>query len=314
MSIRKRPIQVLLIDDDEALASSLANRARRYQVLITHKTNFKEGFEELMRGSKYQAVILDGKAPMSPDQPKGTEAENFVHEAIMKLRELELTHQRIIPFCVHTAWYVQLEPSLRDRVRLYDKKKTAVDDAMMEEMFDYLHTRVGELEDTKVKLQHPEIFAFAEKYMDEEDNALLINVLSAKVIPKRDALLERLALIRRLEESVLNIFCRHALEVDPLLYGTDGQSRTKDLIEIVKNRRLAHMHVSFMMFVMYSTLSAIVQHKAPEKSEYHLYPINIYMVQTFINALLDIILWVDDSIDNGLREGAIMHDFIPGQK
>ena len=314
MSNRKRPIQVLLIDDDEALASSLANRARRYQVLITHKTNFKEGFEELLKSSKYQAVILDGKAPMSPDQPKGTEAENFVHEAIMKLREIELTHQRILPFCVHTAWYVQLEPSLRDRVMLYDKKKTSVDDAVMEEMFEYLHTRVAELEDTKIKLQYPEIFNFAEKYMDEEDNAILINVLSARLTPKRELLLERLALIRRLEESVLNVFCQHALKVDPLLYGTDGQSRTKDLIELVKNRRLAHMHVSFLMFVMYSTLSAIVQHKAPEKSEFHLYPINVYTVQTFINALLDIMMWVEDSIDNGLRDGALMDDFVPGRK
>ena len=186
---RKKPIQVLLIDDDEALASSLANRARRFQVLINYKTNFKEGFDELLNNSRYQAVILDGKAPMSADQPKGTEAENFVHEAILKLKELELVHQRVVPFCVHTAWYVQLEAGLRNRARIFDKKKTAVDDAVMEEMFDYLHDAVAELEETKIKLQHPEVFEFAAQYLDEEDNAFLMNLLSSKPSPKREVIL-----------------------------------------------------------------------------------------------------------------------------
>jgi hypothetical protein len=308
---RKKPIQVLLIDDDEELASSLANRARRYQVLITCKTNFKEGFEELMSNPKYQAVILDGKAPMSPDQPKGTEAENFVHEAIMKLKELELVHQRVVPFCVHTAWYVQLEASLRNRARLFDKKKTAVDDAVMEEMFDYLHDEVAELEDTKVKLLHPEIFEFAEKYLDAEDIAFLLSLLSARPSPKREVILERLAFVRRLEEAILNVFCREVLKVDPLLYGLDGQSRTKDLIELIKVRKLAPMHISFLTYIIYATLSTIVQHKAPESSEFYNYPVTPYTLQTFIGGMLEIILWVKESIEKGPRDGSIMHDFTP---
>jgi hypothetical protein len=306
---RKRPIQVLLIDDDEALAASLANRARRYQVLISCKTNFKDGFDELMSNTKYQAVILDGKAPMSPDQPKGTEAENFVHEAIMKLKELELMHQRVIPFCVHTAWYIQLEGGLRNRARIFDKKKTAVDDAVMEEMFDYLHDAVADLEDTKIKMQHPEVFEFAEKYLDAEDNAFLLNLLSAKPSPKREIILEKLAFVRRLEESILNVFCAEVLKVDPLLYGMDGQSRTKDLIELIKVRKLAPMHVSFLTYIIYATLSTIVQHKAPESSEYYNYPVSHYTLHTFVGGMLEIILWVKESIENGPRDGSVMHDF-----
>lgn len=311
MKQRKKPIQVLLIDDDEDLSSSLINRARRYQVLITCKSNLKEGFEELLSNSKYQALILDGKAPLTPEQAKGTEAENFVHEAILKLKELELVHHRVIPFCVHTAWYVQLEAGLRNRARIFDKKKTSTDDAVMEEMFDYLHDAVAELENTKIKLQHQEVFDFAEKYLDEEDNAFLLNLLSAKPSPKREIILERLAFVRRLEESILNVFCREVLKVDPLLYGLDGQSRTKDLIELIKVRKLAPMHVSFLTYIIYATLSTIVQHKAPESSEYYNYPVTSYTVQTFVGGLLEIILWVNESIEKGPREGSIMHDFVP---
>lgn len=299
---RRKPINVLLIDDDVALAASLRNRARRYQVLITYKTNFKDGFEELMSSQKYQAVILDGKAPMTSDQPKGTEAENFVHEAMTKLRELELTHQRSIPFCVHTAWFAQLEPGLRNRAKLFDKKKTAVDDNLMEAMFEHLHQSIGDLEETKVKQQHEEVFEFAERYLDEEDNGLLLSILASKVTAKREVLLERLAFIRRIEESLLNVFCKECLGTDPMLFGLSGQSRGKDLIELIKKRKLAPLHVSFMMYVIYTTQSLAVQHKAPESSEFYNYPITPYTVHTFVNALLDMIIWVKYTAENGLKE------------
>lgn len=296
----RRPIHVLLIDDDEGLAASIKNRARIYNVIITTATNFKDGFKELENSSKYQAVILDGKAPMSADQPKGTEAENFVHEAILKLRELELMHERILPFCVHTAWYVQLEPSLRNRVKLFDKKKTSVDDAVMEEMFEYLHDGVADLEDTKIKQQHPEVFDFAETYLDAEDNAFLLSLLSPKLSSKREDLMNRLGFIRRLEESILNVYCKECLKMDPILFGQGKEtpSRGKDLIDHIKVKKLAPLHISFMTYVIYSTQSIAVNHKAPESSEYYNYPITVYTVQTFINGLLDIIMWVRDSIDN----------------
>jgi hypothetical protein len=295
---RKRPINVLMIDDDEGLSASIKNRARRYNVLVTTSTNFKDGFRELESNSKYQAVILDGKAPMSAEQPKGTEAENFVHEAILKLRELELMQGRTLPFCVHTAWYVQLEPSLRNRARIFDKKKTAVDDNLMEEMFTYLHQAVNALETTKIKQQHPEVFEFAETYLDSEDNNFLVSLLSPKLSSKREDLMNRLGFIRRLEESILNVYCKEVLKMDPMLFGQgkDTPGRGKDLIDHIKVKKLAPLHISFMTYVIYSTQSIAINHKAPESSEYYNYPITVYTVQTFINALLDIILWVKDSI------------------
>jgi hypothetical protein len=160
---------------------------------------------------------------------------------------------------------------------------------------------VEDLEDTKIKQRYPDIFDFADTYMDEEDKSLLLNILSSKLVSKREVLLERLAFVRRLEESVLNIFCSHYLKEDPLLYGLDGQSRTKDFIELIKKRKLAPLHVSFMTYVIYTTQSLAVNHKAPESSEFYNYPITIYTVHTFINALMDIIVWVKESIESGAK-------------
>ncbi len=292
-----------MIDDDEGLSASIKNRARRFNVIITTASNFKDGFRELESSQKYQAVILDGKAPMNREQLKGTEAENFVHESILKLKELELLHERPLPFCVHTAWYVQLEPSLRNRAKIFDKKKTSVDDAVMEEMFEYLHQQIGLKESTKIKQQHPEIFDFAEKYLDDEDNSFLLSILTPKLSSKREELMNRLGFIRRLEESILNIYCRECLKIDPILFGQgkDTPSRGKDLIDHIKNKKLAPLHISFLTYVIYSTQSIAINHKAPQSSEYYNYPITIYTVQTFINALLDIIMWVIDSIENGVQ-------------
>lgn len=299
---RRKPVHVLLIDDDLGLAASLKNRARRYQIIMDTATNLEEGLDLLMNNQKYQAVILDGKAPLNAHQLKGTEAENFVHEAILRLREIELLHDRILPFCVHTAWYVQLEPSLRNRTLVFDKKKTAVDDSQMEAMFEYLHHEIAQLETTKIKLQYDDIFEFADRYLDEEDLSLLLNLLSPKTSTQRTFLLERLAFIRRLEESLLNIFCKECLKMDPMLFGLGKTSRGKELIDLVKTRKLAPLHVSFMTYVIYTTQSLAVQHKAPENSEFYNYPISIYTVQTFVNGLLDIILWIKDSIENGIKE------------
>ena len=133
----------------------------------------------------------------------------------------------VSPFCVHTAWSVQLEPSLRGRAKLFDKKKTALDDLLMEAMFEYLHQEVAQLEATKIKHTHAEVFEFAEQYFDEEDNALLLNLLSAKTSNKREVLLERLAFIRRLEESILHVFSEQSLNIDPMLFGAGNSESRK---------------------------------------------------------------------------------------
>lgn len=290
-------IEVLLIDDDTALNRALQNRARAYQVALHPFEHLEAGMNELRRNPKYQAVILDGKARLSAAQARGTEAENFVHEAITQLRELELQQDRHLPFCVHTAWYEQLAPSLEGRARVFDKTQTARNEQQLAGLFFYLRQAIEQQAEHHLRQKHAPIFNFVQQYLDQEDEQLLLNILSEKILEKRSFLLEKLAFIRRLEESVLNVYCAEVLGESPEKYGTKGQSRARDLIELIKRKRLAPLHISFMTYVIYTTQSAAVQHKAPKGSDYYNYPLTPYTLRTFRNALLDIILWVADSIE-----------------
>lgn len=292
----KQILEVLLIDDDAALNRSMQNRARAYKVNLHPFEHLEAGFAELRRNPKYQAVILDGKARLTADQPRGTEAENFVHEAITQLRELEIKQDRHLPFCVHTAWHEQLAPSLKGRARVFDKKQTARNEQQLAGLFYYLRQAVEQQADNHLRKKHAEIFRFVQQYLDQEDEQLLLNIIKEKTLEKRSFLLEKLAFIRRIEESVLNVYCTEVLGESPEDYGKKGQSRTRDLIELIKRKRLAPLHISFMTYVIYTTQSAAVQHKAPKGSDYYNYPLTPYTLRTFSNALLDIMQWVADCI------------------
>lgn len=293
----KKKLEILVIDDDVSLNRSLQNRARAYQVELYPFEHLEAGFAELRRNPKYQAVILDGKARLTAEQPRGTEAENFVHEAITQLRELEIKQDRHLPFCVHTAWYEQLAPSLKGRARIFDKKQTARNEQQLAGLFYYLRQAVEQQAENHIRRKHAAVFRFVRKHLDQEDEQLLLNILSEKILEKRSFLLEKLAFIRRLEESVLNVYCTEILGESPEKYGQKGQSRTRDLIELIKQQRLAPLHISFMTYVIYATQSAAVQHKAPKGSEYYNYPLTPYTLRTFSNALLDIMHWVADCIE-----------------
>ena len=79
----------------------------------------------------------------------------------------------------------------------------------------------------------------------------------------------------------------------------------KEPIDLIKMRKLAPLYISFMTYIIYTTQSLAVQHKAPENSEFYNYPISVYTVQPFVNGLLDTILWIDDTITHGLKEGGM---------
>ena len=129
-------ITVLMVDDDKDNFSSLKNKAALKGIQLKFTDNLEDMVVELKGNLNIDAVILDGKGFKKRGQTKGSEKEDFVHEALTDLKLLEKEQDRNIPKCVYTAWYDQLKDSLESRVRVFDKKKLALDDNLMEDFFD----------------------------------------------------------------------------------------------------------------------------------------------------------------------------------
>lgn len=124
------------------------------------------------------AVILDGKGYKKKGQVKGSEKEDFVHEALTELRLLEKDQDRIITKCVYTAWFDQLKDGLESRVKIFDKKKLALDENLMNEFFDYLINEVKSSSTKKIRTKYYEVFAgIGGKYLPIEKEASVIQVL-----------------------------------------------------------------------------------------------------------------------------------------
>ena len=109
-------IIVLMIDDDRDNFDSLKNKAAYKGIMLKYAESLEEMLDELKANLQIDAVILDGKGFRKKGQLKGTEKEDFVHEALTELKILEREQDRIIPKCVYTAWYDQLKDSLESRV------------------------------------------------------------------------------------------------------------------------------------------------------------------------------------------------------
>jgi hypothetical protein len=171
-------INVLLIDDDKDNYDSLKNKAARNHVLLHFKDNLKDGMKELKENMNLDAVILDGKAYLEPGQQRGTEKENFVHEALTQIRILENEQERVIPKCVLTAWYDQLKDSLDGRTCIYDKKKISLDEKLLTEMFNNLREDVNQAGVLNIRRKYADVFTAVSDILPNATTVTLNRILS----------------------------------------------------------------------------------------------------------------------------------------
>lgn len=172
-------ITVLMTDDDKDNFNSLKNKAAHQGILLKYAESLEEMLELLRKDLQIDAVILDGKGFRKAGQAKGTEKEDFVHEALTELRILEKEQNRIIPRCVYTAWYDQLKDALESRVHVFDKKKLALDAKLMNDMFEFLKSEVAASSNKQVRLKYKDVLAcYGGKYIPATEEASIIQILS----------------------------------------------------------------------------------------------------------------------------------------
>lgn len=169
-----------MIDDDKDNFDSLKNKAALKGILLKYAESLEEMLDELKANLQIDGVILDGKGFRKKGQVKGTEKEDFVHEALTELKMLEREQDRIIPKCVYTAWYDQLKDGLESRVRVFDKKKLALDNNLMDEFFDFLLSEVAVSSANKIRIKYADVLAgIGGKYLPADKELSIIKLLSA---------------------------------------------------------------------------------------------------------------------------------------
>ncbi len=172
-------ITVLMIDDDKDNFDSLKNKAALKGIQLKYAESLEDMLDELKINLEVDAVILDGKGFRKRGQLKGSEKEDFVHEALTELRFLEKEQDRIIPKCVYTAWYDQLKDGLESRVRVFDKKKLALDSTLMDEFFQFLHKEVTASFAKKIRTKYKDVLqGFGGKYIPVDKESTFIQVLT----------------------------------------------------------------------------------------------------------------------------------------
>ena len=218
------PITVLMVDDDKDNFSSLKNKAALKGIILKFTDNLEDMVMELKANLNIDAVILDGKGFKKRGQTKGSEKTDFVHEALTELKLLEKEQDRNIPKCVYTAWYDQLKESLESRVRVFDKKKLALDDNLMEDFFAYLHSEVAASGLKKIKEKYKNILdVVGGKYIPDTKEASIIQILS--LIESNDSIKQSdFNTLRDIYETILlraNIIDTHFIPGD--LIKADGR-------------------------------------------------------------------------------------------
>lgn len=195
---------ILMIDDDQDNYHSLKNFASEKNVVLQYSRTLEEGMEVLKSNTRILGIILDGKGLLHKDQSDSEANAAFVHEALSQIKLLEERRGKIYPICVLTAWYDNLKESLEPRrIKVFDKKKLAIDENQKDELFSYLMVQATDSVEYIIRSKYEAIFKFMDsKFMPANaDNAFYKCCL---VVENGNPTSSDFTIIRQLYEMIIS--------------------------------------------------------------------------------------------------------------
>ena len=251
------PIEILMIDDDKDNFYSLQGRAAKHRIILKYAENLPDALDLIRGNKKISGLIIDGKGFIDRNQSRGTEKEDFVHETLLQVKLIETQEKRYIPKVVLTAWYDQLKDSLESRVKIFDKKKIADNENLLNDFFEYIKDEVSKTDIYKIRnnysdifnIVNNEIFFFSEETLDSKIFLLLTSFYSLKS-SKTDFLL-----LRDIFENILIGLNRVGFMPHNLFY-TSGKPDQSKCLNYIKGNA-----------VFEDSSKNIILHKAKDKSD-----------------------------------------------
>jgi vacuolar-type H+-ATPase catalytic subunit A/Vma1 len=159
LSLKIKPINVIIIDDEKEYCMTLKNVAKEFGILLTDFQNLEDGFQVLEESYKYKGIILDGKCLLDPNQE--TPRDVFITQALRRLDRIQMMKERTIPAIINSAYIDDLEHMLPDDIQRYDKGKNN------KEMFQFLRAEINKTEEMQLINKYAEPYSiFESEYLD----------------------------------------------------------------------------------------------------------------------------------------------------
>jgi hypothetical protein len=295
-------IKILLIDDENGFYDSLKNKAAAKNINLVYKKSLQEGLEALRVDKSIRGVILDGRGFIEANQTKGSESTNFVYTAIKEISLLEQKQNQYYAKVVLTAWMDQLKEGLSGQVELFDKKTISYNPNELDRLFSQLRKSVEGSEDLKILNTFRDVFqVIGDPYLDESQEIKLINILKGLDPSKCDYNFNEVRIFleiiwMRLNKADLNLipdglfhsYGPNMYQIVRFLKGLDIADSNGNILHARSKERIPAHVMDCMEFI--KEIGSAISHNY----QYHY---NHYSYQASVYALLEIILWLKEYID-----------------
>ncbi len=292
MSLERKPIRVLIIDDDADYTKQLTIPAAKRQILLKSATNWQQGFDIIKGDNLIRFIILDARCFINETQVAGTESERFLITAIDELKEWQRSNGRFIPFCINTGY--------ADSKKMFDHQYNVFSkDDNVEVLLNYVWDEYQKSGIGQFSSQYPEPFEFVSDYFTQENKEVISALFNNNKFLKtgQKDRIDNLGDLRRLYEHFWDIMHIDYLERDINEFPSSDGKRTAKIKDAVNAKITIPKIISNWADNLYFAASKYGDHNPVDDRQLKLLPSN-YAVASFCYGLLDALNWGDHLIKN----------------
>lgn len=298
MTLQKlgNPVQIVLIDDKADFRLSFKSDASRYRLLVKDFNNLQSAVEFLEEDKKTKFVVLDAKCFITEGQVEGEEDDvNFLMRAPLKIKEIAVRQERVIPFCIYTGYTEH--KNLYDICPVFEKGKDS------ERLYEYIISEILKEEEYLVRNEYRKYFEdlefckFSKSYQDDFLNCCL-RVSKMKDMSYKSTLRDFRPILEglffHLNENFPHILDGNLFEgKDANLSGIitrmgGNQYYNKEINKRVYNTKpVMPQHIYELTFFYKNYTSSLAMHYSEDK-------VNRNVVLILFHSLLEILSWYFD--------------------
>lgn len=292
-----RPLRVLIIDDDRSFVDELQRDANPHRIVLDHAMSLEEAVETMdERGEKaYGGVILDviclkEKNQKVPDESFLARAKEVFDRKAPNLPKVILTAE--------PGHFKTLKPLYEGTLSVFLK---GGDD--QDRMFSFFNKESEKLEHVRIASQYPDVFeVFEKQFLGDNEEQELIACLKFMDSSDPVVIADNLARLRRLQEVIYLALYRKDTKYIPPGAGIGGGSLFKHVIRHFKTMHLIeHGKIIELASALIHSIGS--DHGTHVPSRPPLYEPTRYTVQMTTFAILDLILWFKEIMENGDTSG-----------